>query len=125
MPRKRDYAAEYARRKARAQLEGYPSFWARRRAGERVRIITAEGLKEVNISNRKTRSEYATYLNYIKAVFFYEDAESIAELAKFEGRTFKDGSGNVYPYITDRKLLIRLYDDGKIDMEDFYVEMAR
>lgn len=32
MARQRDYAAEYARRKARAQSKGYPSYYAERKA---------------------------------------------------------------------------------------------
>jgi hypothetical protein len=38
MPRKRDYSAEYKRRKAHARAEGYGSFWAKRAAAERAPV---------------------------------------------------------------------------------------
>lgn len=205
MPRKRDYSAEYKRRKARARAEGYGSFWTKRAAAarkptpayhdltsrqkdswhtafravremadrgislsqaarkqgttpgtvikygpdwverkdrrwvttqtflkrqalvdrpERVNIITEDGMVEMTISDAKTLSEYGRYMNYVKGAM-RGDPDAIAELAKFEGKTFTDAEGKKHPYITDRKLLTRLYEDGRISMEEFYAEMAR
>jgi len=205
MTRKRDYAAEYVRRKARARAEGYKSFWAKRAAAERksmpsyqdltsrqkdswhrafravremadrgiplrqaakrqgttpgtvikygpdwlerkgrkwvpakaflerqglisrpegVNIITESGIVAVTISDAKTLSEYGRYMNYVKGAL-RGDPDAMAELAQFEGRTFTDAEGKQHAYVTDRRLLGRLYDDGRISMEEFYVEVAR
>ena len=92
--------------------------------GEKVFILTENGMTEVSISDPRTLSKYGRYLNAVKGSL-RNYPESMQELATFEGKTFIDAKGNKYPYITDRKLLSHLYDDGKIEMEDFYAEMAR
>jgi hypothetical protein len=203
MAQKRDYAIEYARRKARAQAEGYRSYGEKRRAAEhqqspsyvhlskkeentwlrafraltqmekgvslsraarqahttpgvvrkymgqdiqrrgrrwvpsdqyiksralKVRIMTEDGFMVVPISDAATRSEYATYLSYV-GMYFNKDPDirkkGINGLTEFQGRTFKDTNGVEHPYITDRRLLIELYEDGKLDLEGFYEQMAR
>ena len=203
MTRQRDYAAEYARRTALAQAEGYPSYWAKRVSTERqtepsyvglsqkkqaiwlrafrtltqmekgislsraarqehitpgvvrkymgerlepsgrrwilsseyikgralkVRIVTEEGFKVVSIFDAATRSEYAQYLSYV-GMFFNKDPDirqrGINGLSQFEGHTFKDADGQEHPYMTDRQLLIDLYEDGKLDLEGYYAEMAK
>jgi hypothetical protein len=90
---------------------------------ERVNIITADGLVEVTISDANILSEYARYLNYVRGAL-RGDEDARRELAKFEGKTFTDAAGNKHAYITDRKLLSKLYDDGRISMEEFYAEVA-
>lgn len=90
---------------------------------ERFNIIAEDGLREVAISDPKSLSEYARYLNYVRGAL-RGDEDARRELAKYEGRTFTDAAGNKHAYITDRKLLSRLYDDGRISMEEFYAEVA-
>lgn len=88
---------------------------------EKVNILTENGTTEITISQAKTLSEYARYLNAVRGVLHgYPDAAE--ELAKFEGRTFTDAQGKKHDYITDRRLLSQLYDDGRISMEEFYAE---
>jgi hypothetical protein len=205
MARKRNYAAEYARRRQRAKAEGFGSFWQKRAAAgrwpassyqdlsprqqarwhsafrtvrqmaqsglsltqaakkqgttpgtvlkymgrdqierigrrwmpsaafrerqglidrpERVNILTEDGMVEVTISDANTLSEYARFLNYVRGAL-RGDEDARREPAKFEGKTFTDAAGNRHAYITDRKLLSRLYDDGRISMEEFYAEVA-
>ncbi len=121
--KKRDYSAEYARRRERAEAAGYEGFWQQRRAQETVRIVTPEGLKEVRL-NSEIRSQYASYLNYVKGVLHgLPDQKLGAE--RFEGRTFKDADGRLHAFITDKALLKQLYEDGRLDMESFYVYAKR
>jgi hypothetical protein len=203
MPRKRNYAAEYKSRKARARAAGFTSFWQQRaaasqaadyshlttrqkdvwqrafratrqmadkqlslaraarrqgttaatvrkyggdwleRRGSRwvparsflenqdlvdrpqsVRVITSEGVTSLMIPDAKTRSEYARYLNFVKGTL-HGVRGSREELAKFEGRAFTDFAGKKHRYVTDRRILIRLYDDGKIPMDQFYGGITR
>jgi hypothetical protein len=203
MARKRNYAAEYKRRLARARTEGYGSFWQKRaaashaadyshlttrqkdvwqrafraarlmadkqlslaqaarrqrttaatvrkyggdwleRRGSRwvparsflenqdlvdrpqsVRVITPEGVTSLMLPDATTRSEYARYLNFVKGSL-HGVRGSKEELAKFEGKAFTDAAGKKHPYVTDRRLLIRLYDDGKIPMDQFYGGITR
>jgi hypothetical protein len=90
----------------------------------KVYIATEEGKRLVSIADATTRSEYASYWNTVKSAL-HGDPNATAELAKFDGKTFSDASDQEYPYITDRRLLIQLYDDGKLDLEGFYDEMAK
>jgi hypothetical protein len=89
-----------------------------------VWIITNEGKKSVRISNRGTRRQYASYLNYVKGVLHgIPDSKLGGE--RFEGKTFKDTNGKSYPFITNKTLLRQLYDDGRIDLEAFYANVKR
>ena len=82
----------------------------------------------VSISDASTRSDYATYLSYV-GMFFNKDPDirqkGIDGLANYEGRTFKDVNCQEHPYITDRNLLIELYEDGKLDLEGYYEQVAK
>jgi len=124
MPHKRNYAAEYARRNARARAAGYKSYSQQRKAGETVWIIKANGKERVRISNGETRQQYASYLNYVKGVL-HGLPNSKLGAERFEGKTFKDANGRIYPFITDKTILRQLYDDGRIDLEAFYVNVKK
>ena len=88
---------------------------------ERVNIVTGDGLVEVTVSDAHTLSDLGRYSNYVKGTL-RGDEDARRELAKFEGKTFTDANGITRLYITDRKLLSQLYDDGRISMEEFYAE---
>ncbi len=121
--KKRDYSVEYTRRKARAEAAGYEGFWQQRKAQETVRIVTPDGLGEARL-NSQARSQYASYLNYVKGVLHgLPDSKLGAD--RFEGKTFKDAAGRPHAFITDKALLRQLYDDGRLDMESFYVYAKR
>jgi hypothetical protein len=94
----------------------------------KVHVVTEEGYMVVSISDAATRSEYARYLSFVgMSLSGYSDTrhKGINQLAEFEGRTFKDANGHEHPYITDHDFLIDLYDEGKLDLEGYYDEMAK
>ena len=91
---------------------------------EKVNILTDNGTTEVTVADARTLSEYARYLNFVRGTL-RGDPGAAKELAKFAGKTFTDAQRKRDPYITDRTLLSRLYNDGRISMEEFYAETAR
>jgi hypothetical protein len=94
----------------------------------KVHVVTEEGYMVVPIADAATRSEYARYLSFVgMSLSGYSDTrqKGINRLDEFNGRTFKDASGQEYPYITDHDFLIDLYDEGKLDLEGYYDEMAK
>ena len=89
MARKRNYAAEYARRKARARAEGYQSFWAKRAVSERRLAPSYTNL---------TEKEKATWHRAFQAVNQMEKGMSLSRAAKKQHIT----PATVHRYMGDK-----------------------